>query len=99
MDPIDVLAGRLPAGAVTTDPGILRDRAIDSWALALLRRSRGDDLPVPAAVVFPARTEEVAAVLAWAGEARVPSSPGAAAPECAAGPSPRLARSCWTCPG
>ena len=71
MDPIDVLAGRLPAGAVTTDPGILRDRAIDSWALALLRRVRGDDLPVPAAVVFPACTEEVAAVLAWAGEARV----------------------------
>ena len=52
-------------GAVTTDPGILRDRAIDSWALALLRRVRGDDLPVPAAVVFPACTEEVAAVLAW----------------------------------
>jgi alkyldihydroxyacetonephosphate synthase len=71
VDPIDVLAGRLPAGAVTTDPGILRDRAIDSWALALLRRSRGDELPVPAAVVFPARTEEVAAVLAWAGEARM----------------------------
>ena len=71
MDPIDTLTGRLPAGAVTTDPGILRDRAIDSWALALLRRVRGDDLPVPAAVVFPARTEEVAAVLAWAGDARV----------------------------
>jgi len=71
VDPIDVLAGRLPAGAVTTDPGILRDRAIDSWALALLRRVRGDDLPVPAPVVFPACTEEVAAVLAWAGEARV----------------------------
>ena len=71
MDPIDTLAGRLPHGAVTTDPGTLRDRAIDSWALALLRRSRGDDLPVPAAVVFPARTEEVATVLAWACEARV----------------------------
>jgi alkyldihydroxyacetonephosphate synthase len=71
VDPIDVLAGRLPAGAVTTDPDLLRDRAIDSWSLALLRRSRGDDLPVPAAVVFPARTEEVATVLAWAGDARV----------------------------
>jgi alkyldihydroxyacetonephosphate synthase len=71
VDPLDVLAGRLPDGAVTTDPGILRDRAIDSWALALLRRSRGDDLPVPAAVVFPARTEQVATVLAWAGEAGV----------------------------
>jgi alkyldihydroxyacetonephosphate synthase len=71
VDPIDVLAGRLPDGAVTTDAGILRDRAVDSWSLALLRRSRGDDLPVPAAVVFPARTEEVATVLAWATDARV----------------------------
>jgi alkyldihydroxyacetonephosphate synthase len=71
VDPLDDLAGRLPDGAVTTEAGILRDRAIDSWALALLQRVRGDDLPVPAAVVFPARTEEVAAVLAWAGEARV----------------------------
>jgi alkyldihydroxyacetonephosphate synthase len=71
VDSLDVLAARLPDGAVTTDPDILRDRAIDSWALALLRRSRGDDLPVPAAVVFPARTEEVATVLAWACEARV----------------------------
>jgi len=71
VDPLDDLAGRLPRGAVTTDAETLRDRAIDSWALALLRRVRGDDLPVPAAVVFPARTEEVAAVLAWACEARV----------------------------
>jgi len=71
VDPLDDLAGRLPPGAVTTDPEILRDRAIDSWALALLRRVRGDDLPVPAAVIFPARTEEVATALAWAGEARV----------------------------
>jgi alkyldihydroxyacetonephosphate synthase len=71
VDPLDVLAARLPVGAVTTDPDILRDRAIDWWALALLRRSRGDDLPVPAAVVFPARTEEVATVLAWANDARV----------------------------
>jgi alkyldihydroxyacetonephosphate synthase len=70
VDPIDVLARRLPDGAVTTDADILRQRAIDSWALALLRRVRGDELPVPAAVVFPARTEEVATVLAWAGEAR-----------------------------
>ena len=71
MDILDVLAGRLPDGAVSTDAGLLRDRAIDSWALALLRRCRGDELPVPAAVVFPARTEEVATVLAWAGEAHV----------------------------
>jgi alkyldihydroxyacetonephosphate synthase len=31
-------------------------------------RVRGDELPIPAAVVFPACTEEVATVLAWASE-------------------------------
>jgi alkyldihydroxyacetonephosphate synthase len=71
VDTLDILVSRLPDGAVTTDPETLRERAIDSWALALLRRVRGDDLPVPAAVVFPARTEEVATVMAWASEARV----------------------------
>jgi len=65
---LDILASRLPDGAVTTDAKILRESAIDSWALALLRRARGDELPVPAAVVFPACTEEVATVMAWASE-------------------------------
>jgi alkyldihydroxyacetonephosphate synthase len=71
VDTLDLLASRLPDGAVTTDAQVLRDRAIDSWALALLRRVRGDELPVPAAVVFPGCTEEVATVLAWADQARV----------------------------
>ena len=66
-----MLASRLPDGEVVTDADILAERAIDSWALALLRRVRGDELPVPAAVVFPASTEDVATVLAWAGQARV----------------------------
>ena len=52
------------------DGEVLRERAIDSWTLALLRRVRGDELPVPAAVVFPVSTDEVAAVLAWASETR-----------------------------
>ena len=68
MSALDILVSRLPDGAVRTDAEMLRERAIDSWALALLRRVRGDELPVPAAVVFPASTEEVAAVLAWASE-------------------------------
>jgi alkyldihydroxyacetonephosphate synthase len=68
VDTLDLLARRLPDHAITTDPEILRDRAIDSWALALLRRVRGDELPVPAAVVFPASTEDVATALAWASE-------------------------------
>jgi alkyldihydroxyacetonephosphate synthase len=71
VDTLDILASRLPDGEVVTDAEILRERAIDSWALALLRRVRGDELPVPAAVVFPAGTEDVATVLAWAGQARV----------------------------
>ena len=63
-----MLVNRLPDGAVRTDSETLRERAIDSWTLALLRRARGDELPVPAAVVFPASTEEVATVLAWASQ-------------------------------
>jgi alkyldihydroxyacetonephosphate synthase len=70
VDTLNLLAGRLPDGAVTTDAQILRERAIDSWALALLRRARGDELPVPAAVVFPASTEDTATVLAWAAQTR-----------------------------
>src|SRR5712691_10173316 len=42
--------------------------ARDRWALALLREARGDRVPPPAAAVFPASTEEVQAVLAWASE-------------------------------
>jgi alkyldihydroxyacetonephosphate synthase len=68
VDPLDDLASRLPGGTVTTDAETGRERAIDSWALALLRRVRGDELPAPAAVVFPASTAEVATVLAWASE-------------------------------
>jgi alkyldihydroxyacetonephosphate synthase len=68
VESLDVLASRLSKGAVTTEPQILRERAIDSWALALLRQVRGEELPVPAAVIFPACTEDVATVLAWAGE-------------------------------
>jgi alkyldihydroxyacetonephosphate synthase len=70
VDTLNVLASRLPDGAVTTDAQILRERAIDSWTLALLRRARGDELPVPAAVVFPASTQDTATVLAWAGQTR-----------------------------
>jgi alkyldihydroxyacetonephosphate synthase len=65
---LDILVSRLPGDAIDTDPETLRERAIDSWALALLRRVRGDDLATPDAVVFSASTEEVATVLAWAAE-------------------------------
>jgi alkyldihydroxyacetonephosphate synthase len=65
---LDLLVSRLPAGTVSTDTKILTERATDSWTLDLLRRARGDEIPGPAAVVFPASTGEVAAVLAWATE-------------------------------
>ena len=79
MSSLDILAGRLPDGTVSTNRQTLRHSAIDSWSLALLRRVRGDDLAEPAAVVFPARTEEVATVLAWAsqtGTAVIPRGAG-----------------------
>ena len=63
-----MLASRLPDGTISTDPQTLRQSATDSWPLALLRRVRGDDLPEPVAVLFPARTGEVATILAWASE-------------------------------
>jgi alkyldihydroxyacetonephosphate synthase len=65
---LDLLVGRLPAGTVSTDKNNMTERAADSWTLALLRRARGDELAEPAAVVFPASTEDVATVLAWATE-------------------------------
>jgi alkyldihydroxyacetonephosphate synthase len=68
VSPLDILASRLPGGTISTDPQELRNHAIDSWSLALLRRVRGDDLPEPAAILFPVRTEEVATILAWATE-------------------------------
>ena len=68
MSVVDLLVSRLPAGAVSTDERVRRERAIDSWTLDLLRLVRGDELPAPDAVVFPASTEDVATVLAWATE-------------------------------
>ena len=68
MSAVDLLVSRLPAGTVSTDAQVLRERAIDSWTLDLLRLVRGDELPAPDAVVFPASTQDVATVLAWATE-------------------------------
>jgi alkyldihydroxyacetonephosphate synthase len=68
MTTLEMLAGRLPDGTISTDPQTLREHATDSWPLALLRRVRGDDLPEPVAVIFPATTGEVATVLAWASQ-------------------------------
>jgi alkyldihydroxyacetonephosphate synthase len=65
---LELLRSRLPADTVSTDKKMMTERATDSWTLDLLRRVRGDELAEPAAVVFPARTDDVATVLAWATE-------------------------------
>lgn len=98
MDILDILVSRLPEGAVTAGAEILRERAIDSWPLALLRRARGDELPIPAAVIFPASTEDVTTVLAWASETRMAVIPGGVALGCVAGLRLMLGRSFLTCP-
>ena len=68
MSALDLLVSRLPAGTIDTNQKIRDERAIDSWSLSLLRQVQGDELPAPDAVAFPACTDEVAAVLAWATE-------------------------------
>jgi len=69
------LAALLEEGAVSTDEADLAAHAHDWWTLALLRQRRGDAFVHPAAVVRPASTEEVAAVLRWAQESRTPVVP------------------------
>jgi len=66
VEALSSLRDRLSEGAIRTDPEELRSKAHDWWALALLREVRGDEPPLPAAVVSPTSTEEVAEVLAWA---------------------------------
>jgi alkyldihydroxyacetonephosphate synthase len=85
VDALEILGSRLGDGAVLTDAATLRDRAIDCWPLALLRRVRGDELTPPAAVIFPGSTDEVATALAWAAETRTPVIPrGAGSGVCGA---------------
>ncbi len=67
---LDTLVRRLGDDAVVTDAAALLERAVDCWSLALLRRARGEEPVLPAALVFPGSTRDVAAVLAWAAESR-----------------------------
>jgi alkyldihydroxyacetonephosphate synthase len=75
VDPLDSLAAGLPPGRVLMDRAELRTRARDLSALALLAEVRGDEPTLPAGVVLPRSTEEVATVLAWAGETGTPIVP------------------------
>ena len=69
------LVSQLPESTVSTDPADLAAHAHDWWTLALLRQRRGDTFTLPAAVVSPSSTEEVATVLRWANETRTPVVP------------------------
>jgi alkyldihydroxyacetonephosphate synthase len=82
------LQERLPEGAVRSDPDELRSRSHDWWALALLREARGDQPTLPAAVVVPTSTEDVAAVLAWAQTTRTPVVPRGAGSGVSGGAEP-----------
>ena len=70
METLDLLVSRLGRDAVVTDPTALRERAIDSCPLGLLRRARGDEPPGPDAVILPASTGAVATALSWASQTR-----------------------------
>ncbi len=59
------LREQLIEGELLTAPDALRARSRDWWPLARLREVRGDTPDLPAAVVLPKSTEEVAAVLRW----------------------------------
>lgn len=70
LDPslLDGLAAAAPGATVWTDPARTGDHAHDWWPRLLQRRRAGVDLPTPDAVVAPADTDEVAAVVRWAHE-------------------------------
>ncbi len=70
VNSLDLLVSRVGDDAVVTDAAVLREHAVDHWALALLRRARGDEVTLPDAVIFPRTTEDVAGVLAWASQTR-----------------------------
>jgi alkyldihydroxyacetonephosphate synthase len=76
---LDELAEVAPGARIATSRAEVADHAHDWWPRMLLRRRAGEDLPGPDAVVAPATTDEVAAIMAWAyrnGVAIVPFGAG-----------------------
>jgi alkyldihydroxyacetonephosphate synthase len=69
------LAARLGAERVRWDDDSLRLHSLDTWPLALWQQHRGLLTTRPACVVTPARTDDVATVLAYANEHAVPVVP------------------------
>jgi alkyldihydroxyacetonephosphate synthase len=69
------LVRMLGTGRVLWDERTLTDHAHDTWFMTLLHMMRGEHTTRPAAVVKPATTDDVAAVLRWANAERVPVVP------------------------
>ncbi len=70
LDPtlLDGLQLVAPGARIATARSETSDHAHDWWPRMLLRRRAGEELPVPDAVVSPASTDEVAAIVRWAYE-------------------------------
>lgn len=67
---------RAAFGALVDDrPSALAAHALDAWPLSVKRARLGQTAGTPAAVVRPTSTDEVAAILRWAGAAGVPVVP------------------------
>src|SRR5262245_64248268 len=69
------LAHALGAARVEVSDAVLAEHAHDTWPLSLLRLHQGRLTTRPACVVSPTSTEEVATVLRYANEARLPVVP------------------------
>ena len=75
MTATDELARLLGPHRVSTDELDLARHARDLSAGSLLAERRGEGLPLPTCVVRPQDTAQVAAVVGWANENRVPLVP------------------------
>jgi len=62
-------------GRVASDADTLRIYSRDYWPLALLKESKGEELPRPLAVAWPERVEEVIRLVRLCNEYRVPFVP------------------------
>jgi alkyldihydroxyacetonephosphate synthase len=72
LDELRVLLGD---AAVSTHPAELAARTRDCWPRLSMRERAGEQLLRPTAVVWPASTEQTAALYAWATRNRVPLVP------------------------
>ncbi len=73
---LERLMGLLPAGTCSTDLTARQEHGRDTWSLSVKGRpAGGQGETLPAAVVRPSTTEEVAHVLAWATRHEIPVVP------------------------